>query len=222
MDLPGALLHAENEREVMKMEGKLAELMVKMEPRIYRKYTTWENGKPALYVKLHKALYGLLESALLFYKKLLNVLRSVGFKVNKYDPCVANKIVDGSQMTVTWHVDDLKVSHKNKKRVDEFEAWLRSIYGNVKSQRGKHVDYLGIILDYSEKGKLKVSIKDYLAKTMEEFPEKITKTATTPATENLYRVQDGKDVRLLSVAQLLFMSSQARRDIQTAVAFLTT
>ena len=52
-----------------------------------------------------------MNAALLFYLKLVNNLKSIGFELNPYDPCVANKIVDGAQFTVVWHVDDLKVSH---------------------------------------------------------------------------------------------------------------
>ena len=44
----------------------------------------------------------------------------MGFEVNPYDPCVANKLINGSQMTVTWHMDDLKISHKDEKEVTEF------------------------------------------------------------------------------------------------------
>ena len=68
-----------------------------------------KNGEPMLYVQLLKAVYGLLRSALLFYKKLRAQLEKMGFEINPYDPCVANKTVGDSQMTVTWHVDDLKV-----------------------------------------------------------------------------------------------------------------
>jgi len=40
----------------MLLEGTLAELIVKLEPSLYRKYI-WKNknGKPMLYVKLRKA-----------------------------------------------------------------------------------------------------------------------------------------------------------------------
>ena len=38
-------------------------------------------------------------------------MRYKGFEINFYGPCVANKIIGGKQMTVFWHVDDLKVSH---------------------------------------------------------------------------------------------------------------
>ena len=51
-----------------------------------------------LYVRLSKALYGLLQSALLFYQKLRGELEDYGFEVNPYDPSVAKKIINGSQM----------------------------------------------------------------------------------------------------------------------------
>ena len=64
-----------------------------------------------LFVKVHKALYVMLKSALLFYKKLRSDLENEGFKINPYDGCIANKIVNRRQVTITWHVDDLKISH---------------------------------------------------------------------------------------------------------------
>jgi len=114
-DIPSAFLHTESdEDEIMVLEGPTAELMVAVDPKLYRKYITYnKKGKPVLYVKIQKAIYGMLRSALLFYRKLVGDLEAYGFEVNPYDPCVANKMVAGSQMTVTWHVDDLKVSHKS-------------------------------------------------------------------------------------------------------------
>jgi hypothetical protein len=35
---------------------------------------------------------------------------SYGFELNKYDKCVANKIINGIQSTIAWHVEDLKIS----------------------------------------------------------------------------------------------------------------
>ena len=54
-----------------------------------------------LYVRLSKALYGLFQSALLFYHKLRSELEDYGFTVNPYDPGVANKMINGKQMTAT-------------------------------------------------------------------------------------------------------------------------
>ena len=44
---------------------------------------------------------------MLFYKKLVANLERDGFVLNPYDLCVAKKVVDGKQMTVCWHVDNL-------------------------------------------------------------------------------------------------------------------
>ena len=35
----------------------------------------------------------------------------MGFELNPYNLCVANKTVNGKQCTVVWYVDDLKISH---------------------------------------------------------------------------------------------------------------
>ena len=66
-----------------------------------------------LYVRLIKALYGMLRVALLFYKILRSDLENMGFEINPYNPCVTNKMVNGHQMKICWHVDDLKVSYKD-------------------------------------------------------------------------------------------------------------
>jgi hypothetical protein len=75
--------------------------MVKVAPEVYRKYVyVNKNGETILYVKLLNALYGILKAALLFYKRLVKDLTGNGFKLNLYDPCVANKTVNGKQMTL--------------------------------------------------------------------------------------------------------------------------
>ena len=71
-DIPGAFLHADMEENVnMLLEGTVAEMIIKLDPTIYRKHI-WYNkhGKPMLYVQLRKALYGTLQAALLFWKLL--------------------------------------------------------------------------------------------------------------------------------------------------------
>ena len=50
-----------------------------------------KKGTPILYVRLKKAMYGLLRSSLLFYRKMRGELEAYGFKINLYDPYVGNK-----------------------------------------------------------------------------------------------------------------------------------
>ena len=58
-DIPGAFLHADMDEELyMLLKGKIAKLIVKLDPKLYCKYI-WENekNKPMLYVRLKKALW---------------------------------------------------------------------------------------------------------------------------------------------------------------------
>ena len=81
-------------------------------------------------------------------------------------------------------------------------------------------------------GSLEVSIIQYQDGIIDEFPELITGKAATPTTYHLFSVRDADEAKYLpeekaiafhhTNAQLLFLSSRARRDIQIAVSFLTT
>ncbi len=66
VDIPGAFIHADNKDYViMKMVGTLAELMVKTNPKLYQQYVILEKGRSVLYLRLQKALYGMMKSALI-------------------------------------------------------------------------------------------------------------------------------------------------------------
>jgi hypothetical protein len=54
------------------------------------------------YVQVMRAIYGMLEAALLWYKKFQKELEQEGFKFNPHDPCVANRVKKGSQHTVLF------------------------------------------------------------------------------------------------------------------------
>ncbi len=144
IDFPGAFLNADMDEVVhMVLHGRLAELMVKFAPEIYHKYVTLGvKGEPLLYVTLQKRLYGCLQSALLFYLKLVADLEGHGFRLNPYDPCVANKMINGHQTTLTFHVDNTKISHRDSSEVTNMIDWFKAIYGeNVRFFRGTTHDY---------------------------------------------------------------------------------
>ena len=100
----------------------------------------------------------------------------MGFVVNRYDMCVANKEVNGSQMTICWHEDDLKVSHKDPAELEKCVKVIKGIYGDKTSvTRGPLYDYLGMDLDYSEEGVVNISMIKYMDKILKAFPEEIGK-----------------------------------------------
>ena len=126
--------------------------------------------------------------------------------MNPYDPCIANKIRNGKQMTVTWHVDDLKISHMESDEVTTCIEHFRKIYGNRMTVHcGKVHTYLGMDLDFSSPKVLKIGMIKYIKKILKEFPEEIKSVAATPAVEHLFEVyKDSKD-KLLPEEQALAM-----------------
>ena len=72
----------------------------------------------------------------------------------------------------------------------------------------------------------------YLDSIIDEFPELITGKAATPASDHLFSIREADEEKYLpeekaiafqnNTAQLLFLISRARRDIQTALSFITT
>ena len=120
---------------IMKIRGVCVDILCEIDP-IYWDYRDNEGNHKVLYLHITQAIYGMLVSAMLFYHKLTKALLSHGFELNPYDPYVANKMVNGEQLTVCWHVDDLKPSHINPKVNDELYNGLKTHSGNsVKSRQ---------------------------------------------------------------------------------------
>jgi hypothetical protein len=92
-NIPGTFLHADSDKDITRiLKGRLAELMVQIAPNLYRKYKSVDRkGMAIFYIEIQKAIYGLLRSALLFYKKLVANLESNWFMLNPYYRCAAKK-----------------------------------------------------------------------------------------------------------------------------------
>ena len=92
-----------------------------------------------------------------------------GFKFNPYDPCVANKITEGEPLTLVFHVDDIKASHKDKNVLENFKQWIDRIYiypniGKIKPARGNIHEYLSTTLYYTTKLEVKTNMHKYVKK----------------------------------------------------------
>jgi hypothetical protein len=161
-------------------------------------------------------------------------LKKWGFEPNPYDPCVANKIVNGKQCTVIWHVDDLKITHAEQEVVDEVTELLNKEYGKhapLTITRGKIHEYLGMTFDYRKKGKVIISMKEYIAAMIDELPSSMRGRAVTPAANHLFNVNE-KQTEFLTeeesdrfhrfTAKLMYLSQRARPDIRTGASFLST
>ena len=179
-DIKGAYLNTKMKDEVlMKITGKEVDLFCELDPSL-RKFVIKENGKDVLYVQLDRALYGCVQSALLWYELYSLTLKEMGFKLNPYDLCVANSIINEKQCTICWYVDDNKVSHVEKKVVDSIIKKIEAKFGKMSQTRGDKHEFLGMNITYHDK-KVTVSMKKHIEKAIESFEEEITREAATPA-----------------------------------------
>ena len=128
--------------------------------------------------------------------------------------------------------DDLKASHMDPKVNDKFGEWLQKEFGQVKEvtgTRGKRHVCLGMTLDYSTPGEVKIDMVDYVKSMIEDFPKELTGKVSTPANDHLLKVDKGKKLGPMKqellhtmVAKSLFLTMRARPDIKLTVAFLCT
>jgi hypothetical protein len=163
INIPGAFMQVNLDNKMIHicLTGKMVELLLEIDHELYEPYLVRERGDMVMYVKLLKALYRTMCAARLFWEWLSRQLVDWGFTPNPYDSCVVNKMVDGKQLTVAWHVDDLKISHVSAKVVDDLIANLDSEFGKetpLSKSRGKVHDYLGMTLDFSVPGQVTVTI----------------------------------------------------------------
>jgi Reverse transcriptase (RNA-dependent DNA polymerase) len=61
---------------------------------------------------LTKTIYGLVQSAREFYKKLISVLKAIGFKENKSDPCLLLNWNQDGILMIGIYIDDCLVVGK--------------------------------------------------------------------------------------------------------------
>ena len=113
---------------IMKFTGPSVNILCNMKPK-YKDYVAIENGVKVIYVRLIKAIYGCVQSALLWYKMFYSYLKQLGFELNPYDPCVANKIINGKQCTIAWYVDDTKISHPDSEVVSDIIDKIEECFG---------------------------------------------------------------------------------------------
>ena len=196
---------------LMQLCRKLTKLMVKVAPEIYSKYVSINlKGELVLYVCLLNVLYGIIRVALLYYKHFVCNITVIGFKLNLYNPCDANKIMQGEQLTIVWHVDDLKVSHKKYAFMSHMAKWLKVKYEQIFDDRsgamtithGKIHDYLGMQLDFSMLREDKVTMIPYIKEivTLFEQYDDSKHTTKTPVSEHLFKMHE--DVQVLPEKQV--------------------
>jgi len=166
---------------ILKIEGEFVDIMCKVNPE-YKDDVRYENGKKFLYVRILRAQYRIIESALIWYNLYTEVLHKEGFKINVYDRCVTNKFINGKQCTIAWYIDDNILSHVETSVVDSVIDTIEGYFPGLVVERGKDLNFLGMEIGFLNKGKLSLALVQYITGMIQELEE-----ALEPYGENLDR-----------------------------------
>ena len=131
-----------------------------------------------------------MQSAILWYDTFKNFLEGIGFKMNRYDPCVVNIEVDRKQCTIYWYVDDMKISHMDHQAVDDIISKIEDEFGKMTVTRGKVHRFLDIDIDFENDRTIWITMIDYLTECFDAFGEPIDRRENTPAKHILFDVFD--------------------------------
>jgi len=137
-----------------------------------------------------RAIYECIESALQWYILFKTTLEKEGFKINNYDRCVTNKMINRKQCTISWYVDDAKLSHMDIKVVNVVLDMIKGHFGEIKVTRGKKHNFLGMNVRMREDGKLELDMEELLKEILEDFGEVLSGSVTSPAQRHLFEVNE--------------------------------
>ena len=231
-DVPGAFLQAEmpdDKLVLLRFKGRMAEMLGEVNDE-YNKHITYENGKKVLYVKVIRAIYGCIESALQWYKLFTTTLKDMGFTINPYDKCIANKLVNGSQLTIAWYVDDCLASHVDGAVLDDFAANMVKEFGDMTITKGSNHDFLGMKIGFNKDKSITVDMKAQIEQVIKEFEkfDDIDPATVSPAAHHLFTVNtecekldEEKSIAFHSITSKLgYIMKRGRPDIETSISFL--
>jgi Arginine methyltransferase-interacting protein, contains RING Zn-finger len=231
-DVGGAYLNTflEQDDEIfMRLSAQITRVLLKYFSEL-EQYL--EGDDERLIVKIVKAMYGLVQSAALWYKVLTSFLvDKLDFEMNPIDNCVMHKVTEnGKLLIIVLYVDDILMLCEDDDAIDWLIAELEKEYKEVSVERGDEISYLGMALKRCDDGSFEVSMEAYIKDILASFPEyESIKKCITPTTPQLFKsnstagkllCQLAKERFHTTVARLLYLSKRGRPDIQLPVLHL--
>jgi len=135
VDTGGVYLKADMEDPAVQVSDLLCQLDESYRPFVQIKGT--------IVVKLLKALYGCVQSSLLWYRHLKSSVESIGFEANAKDDCVFNLNRHGYQCTAGIHVDDVLLTCSNNYVLNCVILDINNLYKETTVRRESYCLILG-------------------------------------------------------------------------------
>ncbi len=138
------------------MVGTLAELMVKTQPKTMKANIVLDKREISIICTIAKG-------SVWDDEECITILQEAGsgFEINPCNSCIGSKMVNETQMTIRWHVDDLMISLLNEEGIMQVVHQIKDIYGeNLKESVGTVHNHLGMTIDYLFSKEVQINMWD--------------------------------------------------------------
>ncbi len=146
-DVPSAhpIAHMREEMPMvyMRLDSAVTRLITNHD-RNWKRYVMNDGSRV---VKIERALYGLIESAKLWYEEFTGFLKSLGFVPNPYDPCVMNLNYKVERYTLVLYVADCFVDCHDPEALDYIQRKFTGKYGGCTRTDGN------VLFDFTQPGR---------------------------------------------------------------------
>ena len=179
---------------------------------------------------LQKAIYGLVQAARQFWKKIVDKMQEGGFKLSEADPCMLYKEDEKGVCIIIIYIDDMLIIGKEE-AIDDAIKVLQGHF-EVKDPTSLE-DYLGVQIVQSDDGKKAWLGQPTIIKSLEkQFGERVAKKkmTVTPGTpgfiggkvDDISKVDEKTQSMYRSgVGTLLYLTKHSRPDITNPVRELS-
>ena len=206
----------------MKLDPNVARHVVTLDPSAAEFLT--EDG--SMYVEIVKALYGLQESAKLWYETLGKKFTKMGFDRSNYDHALFFKRVGDELVIILVYVDDMLIAG-SPEQLAKIEEELNKEFSMTSTELSPpKYDYVGLRVEYSAQAhEFLLSQPGMISK----ITEGITVASDVPCDQNLYKETEETPLEDQS-AKTDFRSklmecqwaARVRPDIKVAIGYLST
>ena len=190
-------------------------------PKGYNEMTNQDVDKEDCLI-LQKAIYGLVQAATQFWKKIVNKMQEGGFQLSEADPCMMYKEDEKGVCIIIIYIDDMLIIGKEE-AIDAAIKVLQCHF-QVKDPTSLE-DYFGVQIVQSDDGKKAWLGQLTIIKSLEkQFGEKVAKkkmtiTPVTPGfiggkVDDISKVdEETRSMYRSGVGTLLYLTKHSRPDI---------
>ena len=175
-------------------------------------------------LELVKAIYGLKQASRVWNETFDEFVRSIGFQVSAFDPCLYIKVVDGHCILLLVYVDDVLVTGSSNDLIAQTKNDLKMRFEMTDS--GKCTFVLGIELVDGLDGSVTMCQRRYIDDILKRFGMSDCKATVSPVDLSLRLLPSDNATKVdapfrEAVGALMHLMTATRPDIAYAVGYVS-